>query len=203
MCKTHWACLWRYFNLFNVYDGGGKITSKISSSLRTIFDVGIYRGVVYIKKRYRGSYTVEGTVIVSAICIIVGLTVCMGFFGHDCMVMKSTADELAMMGSLWSGRYVSYEYGEVDYEALKQKQAVELKKIEQQGYTLLSERLFLGKVQSISISKQILGHRVHTEICTDFKIGSYTFDYAVIGESAFFESNDLPRRKVEENKKNE
>lgn len=127
----------------------------------------------------------------------------MGFFGHDCMVMKSTADELAIMGSLWSGRYVSYAYDEVDYEALKQRQTIDLNQIEQKGYSILAKRLLYGNVKHVSVSKQLLGHKVLVEICTDFKIGKYTFDYVVTGEASVFESNDLPRRKVEEKQKNE
>lgn len=159
--------------------------------------------MVDIRKILRGSYTVEGTVIVSFICIIVGIVVMMGFFVHDYAVMQSTADELAVMGSLWSGRYVSPEYKEVDYEALKQKQVTDLKTIEAKGYALLDERLLCGNVQSIAVSKQLFGHCIQVEICTDFELGHYSFDYTVLGESNVFDSRDLPRRRLEDRQTNE
>ena len=35
------------------------------------------------------------------------LTAALGFYCHDRTVIQSAADELAMFGSLWSGRYLS------------------------------------------------------------------------------------------------
>lgn len=52
-----------------------------------------------MKWKRRGSYTVEGTVIISFICLMVGMTAALGFYCHDRTVIQSAADELAMFGS--------------------------------------------------------------------------------------------------------
>ena len=60
----------------------------------------------------RGSYTVEGTVIISMIFLATGMVILLGFYGHDRAVMQSTADELSIYGSLWAGRYMQPEIRE-------------------------------------------------------------------------------------------
>ena len=143
----------------------------------------------------RGSYTVEGTVIISMICFIVGLVVLLGFYCHDRMIMQSTADELAMYGSLWSGRYLQPGIREVDYEAMKQGDSPDLQSIEDMGYRMLQGKFLSGQVDQIQVSKNFMGREITVDIRSDFKIFKWTVQCEVTGRSAAFPSEDLPRHK--------
>ena len=79
-----------------------------------------------ITKRWRGSFTVEATIVVSALCMLIGLTILLGLYGHDRAIIKSTANEMALKGALWKGRYVSPITFEVDYEAMRQNEKVQI-----------------------------------------------------------------------------
>ena len=147
-----------------------------------------------------GSFTIEGTVIVSFICFMIGMVILMGFYGHDRMVLQETADELAMYGCLWKSRYVHPELGEVDYEAMLQNTSVSLDEIESRGYDMLHKRLFVGKVQSISVSTNLLGREINVEIQAEFKIGNYQITSNIHGVSVAAFSRDLPRRDSGEEK---
>lgn len=143
----------------------------------------------------RGSYTVEGTVIISTICFIVGLVVLLGFFCHDWAVIKSTADCLAMEGSLWNGRYLQPDIREIDYEAMKQNNHSDLHMLEESGYRDLQSKLFCGKVKDIMVSKSILGREVQVDIAAKFNIFKWEIPCTVSARSIAFFSDDLPRQK--------
>jgi hypothetical protein len=161
--------------------------------------------MVYMKWKEQGSYTVEGTVIVSLLCLVVGLAVTLGFYGHDRAVMQSVADELAEWGSLWSGNYVHPDIGEVDYEAMKRWVQVDLGLVETKGYQLLQGKLFFGTVRSISVSKSLSGREIQVEIQSDFQIGGRDLSCNVRGYASVFQSRTLPRvnHKLQKEEENE
>ncbi len=152
---------------------------------------------VFMKWKGRGSYTVEGTVIVSLICLCIGFVVMLGFYGHDRALMQSTADELALYGSFWEGKYVHPKIREVDYEAMKKAGTVDFDKIEDEGYRMLAGRLFCGKLQKINVSKSLSGRELQIEIYSDFQIGRYNVPCRVRASSVVLRSGDLPRQKQE------
>lgn len=153
----------------------------------------------------RGSYTVEGTVIISLICLSIGLVIMFGFYGHDRALMQSTADELALYGSLWEGRYAHPKIREVDYETMKREGTVSHETIEAEGYRMLAGRLFCGEVQGINVSKSLSGRELQIEIQSDFQIGRYSVPCTVRASSAVIKSRDLPRKreKTQEDETNE
>lgn len=142
----------------------------------------------------RGSYTVEGTLIISFICLITGLVILLGFYGHDRAVMQSTADELSRYGSLWAGRFLHPEIREVDYELMKQSGTVDFGVIEDMGCRMLQGRLFCGELRSIRASQSLSGREMQVEIQTNFQIGKYEIPCKVRASSVVFRSRDLPRR---------
>lgn len=153
--------------------------------------------MVAIKLKWRGSYTVEGTVVVSIACMMIALICVFGFYGHDRSVMNSTANEIVLMASLWKGRYVSPEINEVDYEALKNNMEADLSMIENKGYQWLDERLLYGKVQSVRVFSSFLSKRIRVEMVAGFNLFGYEFEYKVQSSFRYFESEDLPRKPVE------
>ena len=122
-----------------------------------------------MKWKGRGRYTVEGTLIISIICLVTGLVILFGFYGHDRAVIQSTADKLSRYGSLWAGRYLHPEIREVDYELMKQGGTVDFGVIEDMGCRMLQGRLFCGELRNIRASQSLSGREVQVEIQTDFQ----------------------------------
>lgn len=141
-----------------------------------------------------GSFTVEGTVIISLICLSIGLVVMVGFYGHDRALLQSTADELALYGSLWEGRYAHPKIREVDYETMKREGTVSHETIEAEGYRMLAGRLFCGEIQEINVSKSLSGKELQIEIQSDFQLGKYSVPCTVRASSMVLKSKDLPRK---------
>lgn len=133
----------------------------------------------------------------SMACVMIALICVFGFYGHDRSVMNTTANELALMASLWTGRYVSPETGEVDYEALKTEMDTDLSRIESRGYQWLNDRLLYGKVQSVRVLPSFLGKRIRVEMVAVFHLYDYEFEYKVQSSFRYFESKDLPRKPEE------
>lgn len=150
-----------------------------------------------MNRKCRGSYTVEGTIIVSLICVMIGLIVVLGFYGHDRAVIQTTANELSMMASLWSGRYVSPTIKEVDYEALKQGNKTDLSQVEDNGYQMLQSKLLYGEVQSVDIFRTAWKKSVCVAVVVRFQIWNYEFEYKTESLCRVFDSHDLPRKKIE------
>ena len=146
-----------------------------------------------MKWKGRGRYTVEGTLIISFICLVTGLVILFGFYGHDRAVIQSTADKLSRYGSLWAGRYLHPEIREVDYELMKQGGTVDFGVIEDMGCRMLQGRLFCGELRNIRASQSLSGREVQVEIQTDFQIGKYDIPCKVKASSVVFRSRDLPR----------
>ena len=147
-----------------------------------------------MKWKGRGSYTVEGTVIISLICLATGMVILLGFYGHDRAVMQSTADELSIYGSLWAGRYMQPEIREVDYENMKQGGAADFSVIEEMGGRMLQGRLFCGELRSIRATQSLSGREMLIEIQTDFPFGKYEIPCTVKASALVFRSRDLPRK---------
>lgn len=147
-----------------------------------------------MKWKGRGSYTVEGTVIISLICLMTGMVILLGFYGHDRAVMQSTADELSIYGSVWAGRYMQPEIREIDYESMKQNGAVDFSEIEEMGSRMLQGRLFCGQLQSIRAAQSLSGREMLIEIQTDFQLGKYEIPCTVKASALIFRSRDLPRK---------
>lgn len=141
----------------------------------------------------QGSYTVEGAVIISFICLIVALVVGLGFYCHDRMVLQGAADELAMYGSNWVGRYVDPVIKEVDYEGLKYRHPVSFDSLISKGYKMLQGRLLWGKSPQISIEQSYFGKEVEVKINSSFLIGSKAFLCKVSSSACVIRSRDLPR----------
>ena len=152
-----------------------------------------------------GSYTVEGTVIVCLICLIVGSVIMLGFYGHDRALMQSTADELALYGGFWEGKYVHPIIREVDYELMKRNGTISFDVIEEEGYRMLAGRLFCGKLQKINVSKSLSGKELQIEIQSDFQIGKYNGPCTVRASAPVLRSQDLPRqnKRIQEDETNE
>jgi len=147
-----------------------------------------------VKWKGRGSYTVEGTVIICCICFITGLIIVAGFYCHDRMVLQSTADELSMYGSFWTGRAVHPGTGEVDYEAMKSSADRMPEVIEEKGYQMLEGKLLWGHVSDISIERSLFGTEILVEIQGGFSVGQRQIDCRVEAAAMIFKSEDLPRR---------
>ena len=148
-----------------------------------------------MKWKRRGSYTVEGTVIISFICLMVGMTAALGFYCHDRTVIQSAADELAMFGSLWSGRYMHPEIREVDYECLKASSEMPVDLLQTKGYGLIHGKLFCGNVQEIEVRRSLWEREILVEIQCQFQIGRWQFPYTATSAAVDFCSEDFPRRK--------
>lgn len=154
--------------------------------------------MVYIKTKWRGSFTVEATVVVSVTCIIIGMVIMFGMYGHDRSVMQSMANQMAQEASLWSGRYVLPEIDEVDYIALIENANTDLERIENQGYRNIQNRLLCADLQSVQVKHGLFGKNVRVEIKAAFHIGRYQFKTEIQASSKKFESEDLPRKKNEQ-----
>lgn len=146
-----------------------------------------------ITKRWRGSFTVEATIVVSALCMLISLTILLGFYGHDRAIIKSTANEMALKGALWKGRYVSPITFEVDYGAMRQNEKVSFAQIEALVYDKLEQRLLLGKIRSVQVSEKNFQNRLQIEIVVDFKLWRIPVSCTVQSSSHLIESKDLPR----------
>ena len=149
--------------------------------------------MVAIRKKLRGSYTVEATVVISVFCMLIVFTILLGFYGHDCAVMKSTANDLAYRAALWTGRFVSPTLDEVDYGALRQNTKVGFDQIESEGYALLEKRLLFGDIRTIQVFQTLLGNQISVEIKADFQLCKFPVSHTVRSESKVFKSKDLPR----------
>ena len=159
----------------------------------TVFVFWVYGSVVAIECKLRGSFTVEATVIVSFLCILIAFVIMLGFYGHDRAVVKSTANELAMKASLWGSRYVLTELNEVDYEAMKADAPIDICDVETIGYEWLQKRLFIGKVKSVQIFQKILNRNVEVEIHIDFKLWRFMFSQNFRADAVWIDSKELPR----------
>lgn len=137
----------------------------------------------------------EGTVIISFICLMVGMVAALGFYCHDRAVIQSTADELAMFGSLWSGRYMHPEIREVDYECLKENTALSLDVLEEKGYAMIHGRLFCGDVQTIDVQRSLWEREIQVRIQCRFQVGRWQFPYGAMAAAVDFRSSDFPRQK--------
>ena len=146
-----------------------------------------------ITKKWRGSFTVEATVVVSFLCILMSLTILLGFYGHDRAIIKSTANDMAIKGALWRGRYVSPITYEVAYGAMKRKEKVPFDEIEALIYAKLERRLLLGKINSVQVTEKSLQNMLEVEITVDFKLWKIPVSCTVQSSSHLFESKDLPR----------
>lgn len=153
--------------------------------------------MVIIKNKWRGSFTVEATVIVSFVCMLIALIVMLGFYVHDCAVMKSTANELAIKASMWGSRYVSPVINEVDYESMKEEIQIEMSSVEDIGYEWLGRRLLYGKVKSVHIFRGILEENVRVKICVSFKIWNFEFAQNTQSDAIWIDSRELPRMNKE------
>ncbi len=158
----------------------------------------LYWSVVYIKTKWRGSFTVEATVVVSITCIIIGMVIMFGMYGHDRSVMQSIANQMVQEASLWSGRYVLPEIDEVDYIALKENAKTDLDRIENLGYRSLQNRLLCADLQSVQVNYALLSNDVRVEIIAAFHIGKYRFTTEIQASCKKYESEDLPRKKNEQ-----
>ena len=139
----------------------------------------------------------EATVIVSFMCMLIALIVMLGFCVHDCAVMKSTANELAIKASMWGSRYVSPLINEVDYESMKEEMQIEIGSVEDIGYEWLVRRLLYGKVKSVNVFRGILEDNVRVEICVDFKIWNFEFTQNAQSDALWIDSRELPRMNKE------
>lgn len=182
-----------YICFFCDYDGPRQTSQKIPGGVCSVPDDWVCGGMFHMTWIKRGSYTVEGTVVISLICLIIGLTILLGFYGHDRSVMQSVADELAMYGCQWSGRYLQPSIREVDYEAMKQGKSMDIYDIENRGYRLLQDKMFCAEINGITVSKSLLGREVQVDILSNFKIMGWEIPCKVSG--VVFLSDDLPRRK--------
>ncbi len=158
-----------------------------------VFAFWLYRSVVAIEYKLRGSFTVEATVIVSFLSLLIAFVVMLGFYGHDRAVAKSTANELAMKASLWGSRYVLSGINEVDYEAMKADESIDICDVESIGYEWLQKRLFIGKVKSVQIFQGILNRNVEVEIYIDFKLWRSMFSQKFRADAVWIDSKELPR----------
>lgn len=145
--------------------------------------------------KVRGSYTVEGTIIISLICLMVGFIAALGFYCHDRTVIQSTADELAMFGSLWSGRYMHPEIREVDYECLKNFSEVSTDMLEEKGYGMIRGKLFCGDIQGVEVHRSSWTREIQVKIQCQFQIGRWKFPYTAEAAAVDFHSGDFPRQK--------
>lgn len=146
----------------------------------------------------RGSYTVEGAVIIPLICVLCGIIIGLGFYCHDRMVLQGVADELAVSGSKWIGSYVNPVIKEVDYVLLKQSGEVSCDILLSKGYEMLSQRLLWAEDVDISVSQGLFGKEIQVEINSCFSIGRRSVPCRVSGQAAIFRSRDLPRKSVQE-----
>ena len=145
----------------------------------------------------RGSYTLEGTVIVSMLCLMIGLVISLGFYCHDLAVLQSGADELAEYAAMWKGRYVQPEIKEVDYERMKASEKVSIQDFEGMGWSLLEERLLWGRVENIAITESLLSGEVRINIEGRFSIGNRSFSSSAQASAYICPSEKLPRRSKE------
>ena len=136
----------------------------------------------------------EATIVVSCFCMIIAWTILLGFYGHDRAIMKSMANDLALKGALWVGRYVSPMLNEVDYNAMKQKAEVSFETLETDGYMRLQRRLLYGKVQSVRVSEGVSKDKIHVEIVVNFKLWKVPISCTVQSSSRMIKSEDLPRK---------
>ena len=146
-----------------------------------------------MKTEWRGSYTVEGTVIVSMICFMLWLLIMLGLYCHDRTVMQSTADELAEAAAFWQGRSVHPGIEEVDYERLKKESQAEWSDLTEIGYRTLDRRLLLTGDSTVSIQYREGVKEVEVQIQGDFQIFSRSVQCLVQASSTVIDSRELPR----------
>ncbi|MEI3267428.1 MAG: hypothetical protein V8R85_10365 [Frisingicoccus sp.] len=151
-----------------------------------------------------GSYTVEGTVIVCLICLIVGSVIMLGFYGHDRALMQSTADELALYGGFWEGRYAHPKIREVDYELMKRNGTISHETIEEEGYRMLAGRLFCGKLQKLMCPRVFQDKNFKSKFSRIFRLENTAFRVRS-GLRRRHRSQDLPRqnKRIQEDETNE
>ena len=146
-----------------------------------------------LKMEWRGSYTVEGTVIVSMICFMLWLLIMLGLYCHDRTVMQGIADELAEAAAFWQGRSVHPGTEEVDYEHLKKGSPVEWNDLIEMGYRMLDQRLLLTGDSTVSIQYREAEKEIDVQIRGDFLIFSRSVQCLVQASSTVIDSRELPR----------
>lgn len=166
---------------------------KIQNSRCSVSYYGIFWSMVVLNWEWKGSYTVEGTVIVSMICFMLWFLIMLGLYCHDGSVMKSTADELAESAAFWQGRSVHPGTEEVDYEHLKKGGRAEWIDLIEMGYSILDSRLLLAEDLNVSIQYLESESMVEVEIWGDFQIFSRRVQSHARAVSTVIDSRELPR----------
>ncbi len=147
-----------------------------------------------ISVRMRGSFTVEGTVIVGMICIITGMMIMLGMYCHDRVIIRQAADKAAVDGAMWCGNYVSPELKEVDYERLKKMTVLEANDSASVTESYLKSALLLGQIESVSVVKTMLGQQVTAEVTVHFSYAGRDVTVTEYGKAAVLGSLQFKRK---------
>ena len=68
-------------------------------SIRALFGRGIYRCGMHMRKRVKGSLTIEAAIIIPLAIFVVGVLMYSLFYYHDKIVLNAAASETAIYGS--------------------------------------------------------------------------------------------------------